>query len=172
MKNVFFAIVLFLIGIVAALFVQKHTSWFTPSNVEYEDSLWFSEQLEKQLPIVQKKLASFSDVHDVITYRHERECKLGAEYTFLQMTNQQIINTASVILRSKPCCTIEEIVQEYNSYRHVYDGLPKETTIYKELPDEDKKAKNNPPFRQHPDSACRHNPDGIITIKKDTTCGR
>lgn len=170
MKNVLFAIVLFLVGVVATLFVQRHTSWFTPSNVEYEDSIWFSEQLEKHLPIVQKKLASFSDVHDVVTYKHERECRSSAEQTFLQMTNQQIINAASVILRSKSYCTIEEIVQEYNSYRHVYDGLPEETTIYKEIHDESVKNTNNPPFRQRTDSIAN-----VVVTKpsnKDTICGR
>lgn len=169
MKNVLFAIILFIVGAIAALFVQKHTSWFTPSNVEYEDSIWFSEQLEKHLPIVQKKLAAFSDVHDVITYKHERECRSSAEQTFMQMTNQQIINAVSVILRSKSYCTIEEIVQEYNSYRHVYDGLPEESTMYNSSPEKmvDKQSEF---FRQRADSIAN-----VVVTKpsnKDTICGQ
>ena len=94
------------------------------SNLCYRDSVQIARVVKACLPAAQRSLYTFDHVDNVLSYKTERRRQAEIDSTFLTLTDKQITDIVSVLKKGKPSFTISDIVQEYQAYRRVYDGLP------------------------------------------------
>ena len=122
------------------------------SNLCYRDSVQIARVVKACLPAAQRSLYTFDNVDNVLSYKTERRRQAEIDSTFLTLTDKQITDIVSVLKKGKPSFTISDIVQEYWTYRRVYDGLP-EVREYRSM---------DPPEES--------NKEPSKVIKEDTIC--
>ena len=101
----------------------KSTPWGFTSP---KDSLSFCKDVAKVIEFEKSVPPSFGNAIDVMLYRQRAEQEFYIDSCFSSLPAQTIANVASVILKRQDSFTILELVQEYETNKRIYDGLPKD----------------------------------------------
>lgn len=122
------------------------------------DSLAFSNMLIKCLPNVQSESPKFEDITSVIIYKQKAERVHQLDSIFFSLTDQQVSNIASVLIRSNRSTTVQSIVLEYLENKYIYDNLPKDVySAYKPRADDESVSTTDTVKK-------------VINIKSDSIC--
>lgn len=92
-----------------------------------EDSVWFKEMYDKVAP--NPSTIEFDNVVDAIAYQESEQRRLGNYEDYLDMDPQIIANVCQVLKAQRTKLTINNIVSEYRSSKHVYEGLKNEDPV-------------------------------------------
>ena len=97
-------------------------------RVRQTDEQAFEAMLEEHLPKALQNVYTFSDVNDVILYKHERVSQLFTDSVFTSLSDQEIANVVSVLKKQQDTFGVSDIVYEYRANQRIYSNLPDANT--------------------------------------------
>lgn len=104
---------------------NSHTPRLWDSGINKRDSVILVRMIENITQNASPLDAKYSDVTDLILDKHIRMDRLKQDSIFLHMDDQLISNIFQTVSnREHRPCTVREIIDEYLTYRNVYDNLP------------------------------------------------
>lgn len=120
-----------LIATIAILSMASCKNWPTscPKNYDTADSTKIAQGYIDA--IVNPK---FVTVQDIIQFQQQTNENFTADSIFRVMSEQALINVATVIIKKQGSLTKNSLVDEYRANRSVYDNLPANSTTLTNVP--------------------------------------
>ena len=81
----------------------------------------FEKQLDECLPGALQRQNEFDNPEDAILYQHECLHRESHDSIFLSLSDQQIANIASILLKHQQRISVSDIVYEYVKNKSIYD---------------------------------------------------
>jgi len=112
--------VLFCAVLGTALF---HSCTDRESDREYYEDL-IEDKVQEVLPDAMMQMYTFTSATDAMLYQQERATQKSTEDVFLSMTEKEVADVSTVLLKKLESITISDIVNEYRANRRIYSNLP------------------------------------------------
>lgn len=93
------------------------------SDREYYEDL-IEDKVQEVLPDAMTQMYTFTSATDAMLYQQERATQKSVDDVFLSMTEKEVADVSTVLLKKLESITISDIVNEYRANRRIYSNLP------------------------------------------------